>query len=386
MENAQDIFSEVWDTTQSIWQHGFMGINVGTLIVGICIFLAFLVIRDLFTRHVLDKLYELSKKTTNNLDDRLINAIVPPIRFLPIVLGIFFAGYYMNADEILGDFFPKVTRSLVAFTLFWGMHRATRPLSSGVNALNNLLSPLLVHWLFRIARTLIIFLGGAIILEIWGIQVAPLLAGLGLFGAAIALGAQDLFKNLIGGITIIAEKRFEPGDYINVEGVIEGIVEDINFRSTLVRRFDKAPVHVPNTLLADSVVINYSRRTHRQIEWYIGVTYSTTKEQLKLIRDKIFEFIKDSDDFANPEDERTCVHVNRFDDSSITFLIYCYTITTTFEDFLAVQEKLAYAVKDIVEDQAGADFAFPSQSLYVETIPDILKPASAKKPTKTKTK
>ena len=126
--------------------------------------------------------------------------------------------------------------------------------------------------------------GAMAILEIWGIAVGPLLAGLGLFGAAVALGAQDLFKNLIGGMTIIAEKRFQPGEWIRVDGVVEGVVEDIGFRSTKVRRFDKAPVHVPNAALSDAVVTNFSRMTHRRIKWKIGVVYNSTVEQLQIIR------------------------------------------------------------------------------------------------------
>ena len=130
------------------------------------------------------------------------------------------------------------------------------------------------------ARSLAWF-GAATILEIWGIKIGPILAGLGLFGVAVALGAQDLFKNLISGFLVIAEKRFNPGDWIRVDGEVEGTVETINFRSTLVRRFDKAPVFVPNSKLSDNSVINFSSMTFRRIYWVIGVEYRTTVDQLR---------------------------------------------------------------------------------------------------------
>ena len=153
---------------------------------------------------------------------------------------------------------------------------------------------------------------------------AALLCASGLFGAAVALGAQDLFKNLIGGITIIAEKRFHPGEWIMVEGVVEGIVEEIGFRSTKVRRFDKAPVHVPNSSLSDTVVTNFSRMTNRRIYWKIGVTYSTTKEQLVLIRDEISNYLATNEDFEKPPKVATFVRIDSFNNSSIDFMIYCF--------------------------------------------------------------
>jgi len=96
-----------------------------------------------------------------------------------------------------------------------------------------------------------LFLGFATVLQVWGIQVGPILAGLGLFGVAVALGAQDLFRNLIGGLCVLIEKRFKVGDWIMVDGVVEGTVEHIGFRSTKVIRFDLSPVFVPNQKLSD---------------------------------------------------------------------------------------------------------------------------------------
>ena len=122
---------------------------------------------------------------------------------------------------------------------------------------------------------------------------------------AVALGAQDLFKNLISGILIIAEKRFNIGDWIKVEGVVEGTVEAIGFRSTFVRRFDKAPVFVPNAKLSDNSLINFSSMSHRRIYWRIGVEYRTTIEMLREIRNNIENYILESDAFAHPPEVST---------------------------------------------------------------------------------
>jgi MscS family membrane protein len=226
----------------------------------------------------------------------------------------------------------------------------------------------LVEWLVKAIKIAFVFIGAATILEIWGIQVAPLIAGLGLFGVAVALGAQDLFKNLIAGILIIAEKRFANGDWIRVDDVVEGTVESIGFRSTRIRRFDKAPVQVPNSQLSDRAVTNFSAMTHRRIYWTIGVEYRTSVEQLRQIRDEIEKYVLDDPDFAKPPEVATFVRIDRFSDSSIDIMLYCFTVTTSWGEWLEIKERLAYRIKEIVEG-AGSAFAFPSQSLYVEAMP-----------------
>ncbi|MFK7839711.1 MAG: mechanosensitive ion channel family protein [Bdellovibrionales bacterium] len=352
-----------------VWNNGFMGVDIGQIIIAALIFFAFLLVRGIFGRYVLSRLQKWASKTTTKIDDKIVDALIPPIKFIPIILGIFFAAQYMNLNEAASTFVLNIERSLIVFTIFWALHRSLEPLSHGLKKLEKVLTRAMMTWIFKTMKVLVVFIGAAIILEIWGIAVGPLLAGLGLFGAAVALGAQDLFKNLIGGITILAEKRFHPGEWIFVDGVVEGVVEEIGFRSTRIRRFDKAPVHVPNSNLSDTVVTNFSRMTHRRIKWAIGVEYSATIEQLQIIRDEIMNHIIENKDFANPEDVSTFVRVDSFNASSIDFLVYCFTKTTNWGEWLKIKEDFAMTIKEIVEEKASSAFAFPSQSIYIENLP-----------------
>jgi MscS family membrane protein len=360
---------ELKTVVMDVWSHGYMGIDIGKIIIALAIFFGFMLIRGLFSKYVLSHLHNWAAKSTTKLDDKIIDALIPPIRFIPVILGIFFAGQYMEPGEDAMDLLMKFERSLIAFTMFWALHRILEPLSHGLKKLEKLLTKAMMAWIFKALKVLVVFIGAAVILEIWGIAVGPLLAGLGLFGAAVALGAQDLFKNLIGGITIIAEKRFHPGEWIKVDGVVEGTVEDIGFRSTKVRRFDKAPVHVPNSNLSDAVVTNFSRMTHRRIKWKIGIVYGASVEQLQIIRDGIMEYITENDAFASPEEVSTFVRVDSFNASSIDFLVYCFTKTTNWGEWLEIKESFAIKIKEIVEEKAGSGFAFPSQSIYIENLP-----------------
>lgn len=355
--------------TKDVWNNGFMGVNVGEIIIALGIFLGFLILRGLFSRYIVDRLHKLTEKTKTTLDDDIIDAIKPSVKFVPIILGTYFAIQYAGLDEKMGIGFSRLIQSMIAFAIFWGLFRSITPLSTGLKKLNDILTPVMVQWIFKVIKFLTFFIGAAIILEIWGIRVGPMLAGLGLFGAAVALGAQDLFKNLIGGMTIIAEHRFLNGDWIRVDGIVEGVVEDIGLRSTKIRRFDKAPVHVPNACLSDAAVINFSRMTNRRIYWKLGLTYSSTIEQLQIVREGIFEHIMNNEHFETSSKVSTFVNIDSFNDSSIDLMIYCFTKTTDWGEWLQVKEDFMLFIKDLVEEKAGTDFAFPSQSLYIESLP-----------------
>jgi MscS family membrane protein len=360
---------EFWEIVLTVWQQGFAGVNVGDLIVAAGIVLLGLLVRKLFARIVSKRLIAFAEKTRFEFDDLLLKAIEPPLSFIPVVVAVFFATQSLPLSGEALDVAYNVDRTLVAYTLFWMLYAATRPLSQGALKPGRVLTGEMVNWLGKSLKVVFIALGAAVILEIWGIKVAPLLAGLGLFGVAVALGAQDLFKNLIAGLFLIAERRFHSGDWIKVDGLVEGTVEQIGFRTTRIRRFDKAPVYVPNSQLSDSAVTNFSEMTYRRIYWKLGVTYSTTSEQLKAICDGIKSRVGDDPDFAGPPLVPLFVRVDAFNASSIDIMLYCFTKTTVWGEWLEIKEKLAIDIKEIVEE-AGTSFAFPSTSLYVESLPD----------------
>ena len=215
------------------------------------------------------------------------------------------------------------------------------------------------------AGIIIIILGLAAVLELWGIKIGPIIAGLGLFGVAVALGAQDLFKNLISGILVLVEKRFKVGDWIYVEDVIEGTVESIGFRSTVVRRFDKSLATIPNFQFAEKAVINNSLITNRRINWIIGLEYRTTSKQLIDIKQQIENYIKNSELFSKSENTMLSVKIDQFAASSIDIKLICFTKTTKYLEWMKVKDLLALEIKNIVEKN-NASFAFPSTSVYVE--------------------
>jgi MscS family membrane protein len=358
-----------WSLVVDIWNQGYKGVDIGRITIALGIVLAFAILRSLVSGIVIGRLKRWAEKSSSPLDDAAVEALAPPLRFIPLVIGIFVAIGYLGVTGEVGSVADNFLRTLVVLNLFWFLFAAVGPFSFVFGKLERIFSQAMVEWMVKATKVGIAFLGGAIILELWGIEVGPILAGAGLLGVAVALGAQDLFKNLIAGILVIAEKRFHPGDWIRVDGVVEGVVETIGFRSTRIRRFDKAPVFVPNAKLSDNAVTNFSSMTHRRIFWMIGVEYRTTVEQLREIRDGIEDYVLGSDDFASPEEVSTFVRIDSFNDSSIDIMLYCFTKTTNWGEWLEIKEKLAYRIMEVVQG-AGSGFAFPSRSLYLETLPD----------------
>lgn len=356
------------ETVKDVWQQGIWGVDIGRIITAALIFIIFLLIRRLFAAVVINRLGAVTKRTRTHLDDEALKILEKPVALIPVVLGLFVAAEYLSLSGMYALIVDHLVRSLIVFIIFWSLIKLTGPMSYLLQGLENVFTAAMIDWLKKTIKIVFIVIAAVTILEIWGIRVGPVIAGLGLIGVAVALGAQDLFKNLISGILIITEKRLNIGDWIKVDGVVEGTVETIGFRSTFVRRFDKAPVYVPNAKLSDNSLINFSSMSHRRIYWRIGVEYRTTIDMLRKIRDDIENYIMTSDEFAHPPEVPTFVRIDRFSDSSIDIMVYCFTKTIVWGEWLKIKEALACRIKEIVES-AGAGFAFPSQSLYVEKLP-----------------
>ncbi len=371
MEFATEFWASLvafWALVMDVLRETAFGTSFGRILVAVLVFAVLLVARGVFARIFIDWLRRLARRTRTQIDDVMLDALERPLRFAPIVLAFFVATELFELTGTFDRIALTLTESLIVFTLFWGVVALVDPVSRILTNLRDMLSSTMVEWITKALKIVLALIGAAAILELWGIEIGPLIAGLGLFGLAGALAAQDLLKNLLSGVLILGEKRFHPGDWIKVDGIVEGTVETIGFRSTMVRQFDKAVVQVPNAKLADTAVINFSEMTHRRIYWKIGVLYDTSGAQLREVRDGIEAYILDDEAFADPTEVATFVRIDAFNDSSIDIMVYCFTKTTNWGEWLAVKEALAYRIKEIVEG-AGTGFAFPSRSLYFEALP-----------------
>ncbi len=224
--------------------------------------------------------------------------------------------------------------------------------------------PILMNLLGSTIKVLTVILCFLTLAREWGYDISGFVAGLGLGGLALAMASKDSLANIFSGFVIITDKPFSIGDWIQTSG-LEGTVEAVTFRSTRIKTFDQGIIHMPNTNLAAVPITNMSRMKKRRAKFTLGLSYSTTKEQLADCIEQINAFLAGVEEVSQQEGD-SFVAFSGYGASSLEVLILYYTDVTDFASHTRVREKVNFAIMDIVE-KVGTTIAFPSQSVYFET-------------------
>ncbi len=336
-------------------------------LLSLAIFAGFLLIRIIFRSIILKFLRIFASKLTSTTSEDIVDAANHPLQFLILTLGLYFAllaspfsyiAYYAGMQHFI--------RSILLITVFWALFNLATPTHNLLVTLLNYVGIHLEESLANIVSTFLRFFLAAIALAMvvseWGYDINGFIAGLSLGGLAISLAAKDSLANVFGSIVIIMDKPFMAGDWISANG-IEGTVEKISLRSTSIRTFPQALVYVPNSLLSNTPITNYTKRAKRRIEFNLGVTYSTTPEQMKKCVHNIRSFLTEHDGLYN---EDMTVTFDSFGASSLNIFVICYTKTTDYLEFLRLKEEINFALLNIMAEY-GVSAAFPSTSVYFET-------------------
>jgi len=347
--------------TTNIW-----GIPLANLIAAVILFFIILGLRKFFTKIVLVSLQNLAKRSNTFYDDRVISALKEPIRFafIVIALHVFFLLIFKETEFIV-----KILDTLIVYTIFWALLSITEALRGllyeATAKFNKDLSKEVGNFILAILKILIGGIGLGGILKVWGVNVTALIASLGLGGLAFALAAKDTASNLFGSFALLADRSIRIGEWVKVGGV-EGVVEDVGMRTTKIRSFQKTLVTVPNQLVANQPIENFSRRGIRRIKMHIGLTYGTTSKQLIKIKSDIETMLKSHEGIS--QKDSLMVFFDSFGESSLNIFIYTFTTTANWAKYLETREDIHIKIMQIVEEN-GSGFAFPSQSVYVESLP-----------------
>ena len=341
-------------------------IPIANLIAATFLFMVMMMLRKLFTKVVIGFLQKMASSTQTFYDDRIVSGLKSPIRFgfIVIALHLFFLLIYKETDFIV-----KLLDSLIVYTLFWAILATVEALKEVIYKTTSKFNPDLSREMGNFILTFAkIFIGGvglAAILSVWGINVTALIASLGLGGLAFALAAKDTASNLFGSFALLADKSIRIGEWVKVGGV-EGVVEDVGMRTTKIRSFGKSLITVPNQLVANQPIENFSRRGIRRIKMHIGLTYGTTSAQIIKIKEEIEAMLKSHEGIS--QEESLMVYFDSFGDSALNIFIYTFTATANWAKYLEIREDIHIKIMQIVEAN-GSSFAFPSQSIYVESLP-----------------
>jgi len=362
---VQEVLSPVYEMFPSL-TYTIFGIPFANLIAATLLFFVFLFLRNIFTKVVMVFLQQLAKKTTTYYDDKIISALKGPLSFTFIILGIhlFFLIIFKETETV-----KNLLETLIIYTIFWAILSILEALRGAVYGITGKfsadLSKEMGNFIIAILKILIAGVGLGAMLQVWGINVTALVASLGIGGLAFALAAKDTAANLFGSFSLLADKSIRIGEWIKVSGV-EGTVETIGMRTTKIRSFQKSLITVPNHIVANNPIENFSRRGIRRIKMHIGLTYSTNSTQITKIMADIKEMLKGHEGIS--QSDSLMVNFDTFGDSSLNIFIYTFTKTANWAKYLEIREDVNLQIMKIVEDN-GSSFAFPSQSIYVESLP-----------------
>ena len=346
----------------------YLGDNLWIVQVFTIIFLTLLV--KFLAKRIMNKLQVRFAQTHNIWDDALIIAARRPVNLLIVVEGLLWAIdiVYQVSQEPIFSFVSSAQAVSFIFFVSWFFIRLTKEVEH--RAITRVdeekpVDPTTAIALSKLLRASVIITGSLVILQTLGFSISGVLAFGGVGGIAIGFAARDLLANFFGGLMIFLDRPFNVGDWIlSPDKQIEGSVEHIGWRLTVIRKFDKRPLYVPNSFFSNIAVENPSRMTHRRIYETIGVRYSDV-QRLPSIIANVKTMLTTHEDIA--VDQTLIVNLIDFADSSVEFFIYCFTKTTDWVEFHSVKEDVMFKIADII-DAAGAEIAFPTQTLHVEQV------------------
>lgn len=309
-----------------------------------------------------------TKETSNVLDDALFDALLGPTRGLIWVVGLAFAAYIAGerTDAVIFDAVPAARNIGIVAAFTWFVLRFIKSYESHYIAeqkkQEDHVDLTFVHAIGKLARAAVSITAVLVALQTVGISIAGLLAFGGMGGIAVGLAARDLLANVFGGVTIYLDRPFAVGDWIrSPDQEIEGTVEEIGWRRTLIRTFDMRPLYVPNSVFTTISVENPSRMLNRRIKETIGVRYDDL-DQVPAILADIRTYLNESP--LIDQSRTLMVNFNQFGASSLDFFIYCFTRTVVWTEYHAQKEEVLLTIASIIS-RHGGEIAFPTRTLHV---------------------
>ncbi|MBI1278792.1 MAG: mechanosensitive ion channel [Anaerolineaceae bacterium] len=296
----------------------------------------------------------------------LSHDLARPIQIMVDVIGLRLAFALIDLSAEVALAVNRLTASIVTMSLFWLLYRIVNVITPYyVAKAAQETSPLdetVVRFARQIGNILIIIFAVVFVLQQWGQDVGALVAGLGIASLAVALAAQDALSNIIAYLAIVADSPFKVGDFIIINDLVKGRVQDISFRSTRIRTIDNSIMIIPNNTIANANVINWARTRKRRLDMVIGLTYSSTPEQIQEVISDSTTMLDDHDHVTN---DRIVVEFVEFGESSLNLRLSFMVKSSTWEDLEAVKTDINLKLMRIFEKH-GVSVAFPTRTVYLE--------------------
>lgn len=336
--------------------------NIG---IAFLIYLIFRIMRNKLA-YILIRMF---KRKVKNKKEIKSNPFYNPLRTFFLILGIYLAVIFLQNPLNINDWIMLVANKLfrisIIILLANGIANSLTTNNKVINRLKEKMNPDVEDSMFRIIlkciRGLIYIIAGFLCITELGYDLNGLVAGLGIGSVVITLAAQDTAKNLFGGLVIFMDKPFTVGDWIEIDKY-EGTVEDITFRSTRVRTFENSVVNIPNSVLANESIINWSRMEKRRNRVNLCLELDTPLEKVQKVQDRIKNMLIERDGII---DDTIIVRFDNITDNGINLLICSYTDSVDYTSFLKEKEKINFRIMQILREE-NVELAYDTKTVFVK--------------------
>lgn len=325
----------------------------------------------LLANYLVRRLFKFMAQRANNTqnlwDDALVGAVRLPLEWSIWLFGLNFAALFTAEVNNLSWLVSLglFNRTAVIVILAWILLRLISRMEVNMTSPQYLSKPMDVTTgkaIGKLLRASVFITAALVILQSYGVSVSGVLAFGGIGGIAIGFAAQDLLSNFFGALTIYMDKPFSVGDWIrSPDREIEGTVEDIGWRQTVIRTFDKRPLYVPNSVFTKIAVENPSRMSNRRIYETIGVRYEDVSKVEGIVAE-VRSMLENHE--AIDTRQTLIVNLNKFGASSLDFFVYTFTKTTNWIKYHEIKQDVLLKIEAIVA-AAEAEIAFPTQTLHI---------------------
>jgi MscS family membrane protein len=354
---------ETWNSILSTQAGPF---TFGELVLSFGIVLLTLFLRGLLAKVLFASLKRVASRTRWEHDDRFLDALEKPTSLFIMALGVYLATVVLPLEAEWANLVTTIFRGTTIFLIFWGLFRladvfvdvlgqiSAKTGNDSFRGFGDLVKKSL--------RVFIIIVGSVMVIDNLGYNIGGIIATLGIGGAAFAFAAKDTIANIYGSIALALDRPFRVGDWIQVGDKVDGDVEEIGLRSTKVRTWPKTVISIPNAVLANEMIDNFSRMPKRRVKQVVGVTYETSPETMEKLVEGIREILR-TDEGVNQE--FILVNWTDFGSSSLDILVYYFTSTTKWLEYMDVRQRINIKIAKLVAAH-GSSIAFPTRTLYLE--------------------
>lgn len=340
-------------------------LQIMDVVVAICIIVLFKIFSPTIS-YIIIRMFKIRAKNKKVIKE---SAFYKPLAVFFTIFGIYISIVFLKVPLAITDEAMQIVKkifeivSVIAFAR--GLAASFEPKSSLVKKMKEKtgkdVEDSMFDFILKIVRAIIYIVAGFIVITLLGVNLNGLVAGLGVGGVIVTLAAQDTAKNLFGGLVIFLDKPFIVGDWIEM-APYEGTVEDITFRSTRVRTFENSVVNIPNSIISNSSIINWSKMEKRRYKTNLCLELDTPLEKLDIFQKRVREMLQQREAIY---DESIIVKFDEIKDNGINVLVSSYTESVDYTSYLAEKENINRKIMKILREE-HIELAYDTKTLYVK--------------------